>query len=195
MMTAQVQAVVPSQALVCVASRQESPLQQPWVGEHACPPVEQVLPVVQVPVVLPAGTLHCRPAQQSAPEVHTEFCGWHSCGAWHFPSAPQIFEQHAAAEEQLEPLAAQVPASGVPPVGGGTWQALVSSEVARHSVPVQQVLLSVQAVPTGAQEGAEQCPTPLLSGMQSAPPQHWSENWQILPVPVPVGMQQPAWPV
>ena len=123
MMTAQTHALVPSQPLVPVESRQESPLQQPWLGEHACPLDEQVLPVRQVPVVLPAGMVHCRPAQQSAPEVQTAASGWHSAGAWQVPPL-QMVEQQSAAVVQLEPFALQAsPGSGVPPVGGGTWQA------------------------------------------------------------------------
>lgn len=73
------------------------------------------------------------------------------------------------------------------------WQALVSSEVARHSVPAQQGLPASesQRVPTGEHvppvppsevvpPGAWHFRAPVPSGRHRVPLQHWSENWQVL---------------
>lgn len=134
----------------------------------------------------------------------------------------QMLEQHwepvvhaASLAEQVPVPASVVPVPAsvvpVPPSAGGggggvlvDWQALVSSEVLRHSVPAQQVTPASpsQRVPTGEQivmppsglgvppPGTVHLRLPLLSGRHSEPLQHWSENWQALAVPVPGAMQQ-----
>jgi hypothetical protein len=192
--TRQVQAVVPSQRPP-PELRHERPEQQGLVGEHAWPLDEQVAPCWQVPMVLPEGTEQSRPSQQSAPVVHTAFCGWHTAGGAH-TLPEQISEQHCAPEVHEAPLAEQVsigPASGggvpasveVPPSaggggGGGGWmtgtrQARVPSEVGRHCVPAQQLPgLSSQRVPTPAQTDLWHVsrPVPSLDGRHRAPPQH-----------------------
>lgn len=80
------------------------------------------------------------------------------------------------------------------------WQALVSSEVARHSVPAQhttpaspsQRVPTAEHVPPPVEPPSGLVPppplepwhfrTPLESGRHRVPLQHWSENWQMLPV-------------
>ena len=117
-------------------------------------------------------------------------------------------EQHCEPVEHAESLAEQVPVPAsvvpVPPSDGGgvvvDWQALVSSEVLRHSVPVQHTTPASpsQRVPTGEHvppveppsgevpppPGAWHRRTPPASGLESGrhrvPLQHWSENWQML---------------
>jgi hypothetical protein len=71
------------------------------------------------------------------------------------------------------------------------WQALVASEVARHSVPAQHSLVVVQVDPTLVQLLTVQTSLPSAPGTQGAPPQHWSLNWHCCPA----AMQQPASPV
>lgn len=119
-------------------------------------------------------------------------------------------EQHWAPLVHADSLAEQVPPSlGAPPsVGGGgvevDWQALVNSEVVRHSEPAQQTTPASpsQRVPTGEHTvvppsglgvpppGAVHFRLPFTSGRHSEPLQHWSENWQAFPAPVPGLMQQ-----
>jgi hypothetical protein len=100
----------------------------------------------------------------------------------------------------VEPLAEQVPLDPpsvvppsvvppVPPSGGGVtvvdWQALLSSEVVRHSVPAQQTTPASpsQRVPTGEHvvvppsavgvpPGAVHFRLPFTSGRHSEPLQH-----------------------
>lgn len=68
MTTIQVQGSEPVQ-VPKVLFRHESPSQHAAVGEHACPPAEQVAPDWQVPDEAPVGNSQRRPAQQSEPEV------------------------------------------------------------------------------------------------------------------------------
>lgn len=188
MITVQRQGSEPVQAAPAVVS-QLRPWQQPTVGEHAWPLAEQVAPGWQVPRVEPAGTSHRRPWQQSAPEVQAPLCGWHSAGGLHTPLV-QMPEQHCEGEEQDVSLALQAgPASGVPvpasvpPEGGrGCWQAELSSSTGRQLVPEQQPeppsAPLLQELPSGEHVGRWHVSWPVLLGMQSASPQHWSENWQ-----------------
>lgn len=80
----------------------------------------------------------------------------------------------------------------VPPSGDGIWQTDPVSAEDWHT-PSQQVPPSAapQAKPSGMQDGAVQCPTPLGSGKQGSPLQHWLPNshW------ASTAMQQPGWPV
>jgi len=116
-----------------------------------------VLPVWQVPVVLPPGMVHWKPEQQSAPEVQVPPWGWQVMGGWQVPL--QMLEQHSVPAPQPVPLGLQlVPASATTPPSGAViegWQADVSSEVRRQEVPAQQPASApgVQTVPTGAQVG------------------------------------------
>jgi hypothetical protein len=191
-MILQTHAEVPSHRTLA-AVRQDRPEQQGLLGEHAWPLAEHVAPGWQVPVVDPRGTSQRRPRQQSDPEVHAPPCGWHVCGAWQVPPE-QMPEQHCVPVEHWAPLAEHVPppvpasvppsVEGVPPsVEGvppsdpppvdGTWQALVSSEVARHWVPGQHVTPPwSQRVPTGAQVGDWHLSPPSVAGRHRAPPQH-----------------------
>jgi hypothetical protein len=93
MITAQMHGSVPLQAAPLLVPSQLRPEQHGFVGEHACPPAEQVAPGWQLPVVAPLGTSQRRPWQQSAPEVQAPFCGWHSAGGLHRPLV-QMPEQH-----------------------------------------------------------------------------------------------------
>jgi hypothetical protein len=181
--------------------RQARPAQHEPLPVHAWPLDEQVAPGWQEPVAEPSGTSQRRPEQQSEPEVHAPFWGWHAAGASHLPDE-QMLEQHCDPEVQMVPLAWHVPpvpaSGGVPPSVGGevsrTWHARVSSEVARHSVPAQHVTPPVsQGVPTGAHVGfwQDSRPVPSPAGRHRAPSQHCSENWQVLLC----AMQQGASPV
>jgi len=127
MMTRQVHGSEPVQ-LPYVLVRQDSPLQQGDVGEHAWPPAEQVAPSWQMPEMEPVGTSQRRPVQQSDAEVQAVPCGWQSAGAWQVPPE-QMPEQHSLPEPHVAVLGLHVvPASvppGVPPSVGGCliWQA------------------------------------------------------------------------
>jgi hypothetical protein len=187
-----------------VLVRQDSPLQQGDVGEHAWPPAEQVAPAWQMPDWPPVGTSQRRPVQQSEAEVQAVPCGWQSAGAWQVPLV-QMPEQHWLPEAHVAVLGLHtVPASvppvppsvpGVPPsVGiGGIWHAWPSSPTGRHWVPAQQpeAVPGVHVVPTGLHEGFWHVYLPPAAGRQSAPPQHWSENWHVCSC----AMQHGAWPV
>jgi hypothetical protein len=84
---------VPLQAAPLVVPAQLSPEQHGLVDEHAWPLAEQVPPSWQEPAVAPLGTSQRRPWQQSEPEVHAPFCGWHSAGGLQSPPV-QMPEQH-----------------------------------------------------------------------------------------------------
>jgi hypothetical protein len=115
MITWQTHGSVPLQSAPLVTPSQFRPVQHLVVVEHAWPLAEQVAPGWQVPEVAPLGTWHIRPWQQSAPEVHTPFCGWHSAGAWHTPLV-QMPEQHCEGELQEALLALHTAPPSVPPV-------------------------------------------------------------------------------
>lgn len=133
MMTIQVHGSEPVQ-VPKVLVRQDSPLQQGDVGEHAWPPAEHVAPTWQMPEMEPVGTSQRRPVQQSDAEVQAVPCDWQSAGAWQVPPV-QMPEQHSAPAAHVAVLGLQtVPASappvppsvpGVPPSVGvfGIWQA------------------------------------------------------------------------
>ena len=70
----QVQTGSPAVQIVALAFRQTKPEQQGPVAEHAWPLPGQ-LPCWQVPVVLPAGMLQLRPAQQSEVDVQLPLNG------------------------------------------------------------------------------------------------------------------------
>lgn len=82
MMPKQVQPVSPAAQAAPVGDEQLPPLQHGCVDEHDWPRYEQLVEPMspddggggtapQVPLVWPGGTVHRRPAQQSASEVHT----------------------------------------------------------------------------------------------------------------------------
>ena len=118
-MTRHVQDVVPSQ-VAPAAFRHDMPGQQGLLGEHACPPLEQVAPDWHFPLMSPWRMLQRSPAQQSAPAVHTPFSGWQTAGTAQTPPE-QIPEQHPAPEEHVAPVAEQLPPtlppSSVEPTG------------------------------------------------------------------------------
>jgi hypothetical protein len=198
MMKLQLQApLVPVQAAPVLVV-QDSPEQQPSVGEQVWPAPEQVAPALQVPLVEPEGMLQLRPVQQSPVVVQAVSCGWHAWGCAQTPPVHTL-EQHSALLLQAASLALQaggggVPASGVLPGGGGTWHAEVSSEFGRHAVPAQHspLALGLHWVPTALHVWAvAQRRTPSAPGTQAEPLQHWSANshtWS-------AAMQHPASPV
>jgi len=103
---------------------QRKPAQHATCAEQFCPSPGQ-LPLWQVPVVLPDGTLQDKPEQQSAVAVQTPLKGWQTAGARQAPLA-QICEQQLTPASQLVPLAKHAPPpSGIPASedAGGTWQA------------------------------------------------------------------------
>lgn len=179
-------------------SRQMLPGQQGLLVEQVCPAFGQ-LDAWQVPAVAPLALTHERPVQQSADAVHAWACGEQSFAGWQLLGPPsvdaQIPAQHSTALAQVEPVALQLPASTV---WVGNRQAKLLPE-APHTVPAQQLVPAppsapTQVVPSGRQVcGPAQVspvpPSPL--GRHGAPPQHWSLNWQALPV----AMQQGATPV
>jgi len=120
-----------------------------------------------VPVVLPPGTLHASPEQQSDEAVQTPPSAWHVPGAWQTP-AIQTWEQQLAAPVQVDPFAAQVgPASepaSLPPPDEGGWHAYPpSSPARRQEVPAQQSFaLGVQLAPI--------CLHVEVDGVQKKPP-------------------------
>lgn len=152
----------------------------------------------------PGGTLHTVPAQQSASPVQAPPLGWH-CATQVPLSTSQAPEQHCAPEAQEEPLGTQATHFGPVPVSRQSLlqQSASAAQVASTAVqplegtpqrkppaPSERQLLGaqqersaapLQAPPCGVQvETAVQWRTPLASGTQGAPPQHWSLNWQTL---------------
>jgi hypothetical protein len=175
----QVHAEVPLQASV-VPVRQAVPVQQGVVGEQAWPSPEQVAPAAQRPVLAPEGMTQLRPTQQSCGPLHPPSAAWQTAGAWQAPPE-QMPEQHWLPEVHMEVLERHTgtPASGV---RGGSWQALPpSSDVARQSVPAQQVDASVHDAPMPAHVGLAQTRPPSVLGRQSAPSQQASLKSQGLP--------------
>lgn len=156
------------------ASRQASPAQQACVEEHVWPLPAQ-LDGWQVPVVLPAGTLHWSPEQQSEEAVHVPPCGWQACGAWQTEAPPsldaQIPEQHWAAEAQAVPLLRQAVPPSATPASVANWQANPLVPDAAQTEPAQQ---SSAEVPLPASMPASGAPPsefpPSLAPASALPP-------------------------
>ena len=147
------------------------------------PPVgAQVVTALQEPLVAPGVMEQKRPVQQSPSAVQEPLVEAHG-GAQTSPT--QLFEQHWLATVQRRPFALQV---------AGTSQLKVLP-LNVQAVPEQQLGSSapVQAAWSAVQVGRVQRSTPSAPGTQGAKLQHWSRNWQTLPMPVPGGMQQPGW--
>jgi hypothetical protein len=182
MIELQVQAVVPSQSVEPPLCRHTKPEQHAFDGEHAWPPLAHVA-VWQMPLFEPVGMTHWSPLQQSPPLVHAPFVPIHTAGVWQVPFK-HVDEQHSEELVQAAPF----------PLHEVTMRHVAPNSSERHC-PEQQVLPpspGVHAAPSAVQLlPALQRRTPLWSGTQGAPPQHWSLNWQISPV----SMQQGARPV
>jgi hypothetical protein len=112
----------------------------------------------QVPAVAPAGTLQERPKQQSADTVQVWFCCW-QYRTQVLLSGSHDPEQHWLSAVHAWPGFTQAGATHLPPV----------------QVPEQQSALLVQA-PSCAMQLPPQRRTPVASGTQGVPPQHWSRN-------------------
>jgi hypothetical protein len=120
----------------------------------------------QVPAVAPGWMLQERPKQQSADTVQAWFCCWQYrtqvlLSGSHEPEQQSV---GLSAGSQATPGALQAGATHFPPV----------------QVPEQQSALLVQA-PSWAMQVPPQRRTPVASGTQGVPPQHWSRNWQTFP--------------
>lgn len=192
----------------------QKPTQQGTVVLQGAPMSAQTVAEPQVPLVAPGGTLHTVPAQQSASAVQAPPEA--TQGVAHtWPFGSQKWEQHWPSEVQAVPLGTQAtqvaPTQSVlqhSPPAAQPWPVAVHPEVgwphfhppapssmqepgAQQEVspaPLQGALAARQ-LPPGAQ-----CSTPLASGTQGEPSQHWSRNWQTLAGPVPGGMQQAGLP-
>jgi hypothetical protein len=117
----------------------------------------------QVPAVAPGGMLQESPKQQSAETVHAWLCCWQYRTQVRL-SGSQAPEQQSVSAAHVWPGFAQAGATHFPPV----------------QVPEQQSALLVQA-PSCAMQVPPQRRTPVASGTQGVPPQHWSRNWQTFP--------------
>jgi hypothetical protein len=195
---------------------QQVAVQQGIASLQAAWSAAQLWTVPQVPLVAPAGTLQTRPEQQSGsvvqlPALPTQV-------ETHLPnSGSQVPEQHAPSAAQVSPFARQathwpvalhcllqqvvpeaqpVPSGSQlvvgtpqlqPDVPGMLWQE-VGAQQAGSSAPAQVAPCALHVWT------AVQCRTPVASGTQGAPAQHWSRNWQTLAVPTSsgsaAGMQQ-----
>ena len=179
------------------------PAQHGIASLQACPkPAHARAP--QVPLVAPGGMLHTVPVQQSASPVHAPPLGWH-CATHRNPSGSQAPEQHWPPAAQDEPFGTQATHFGPVPVSRQRLlqQSASPAQVAstgaqlpdgtphrKPPAPSERQLLGaqqerspapLQAPPAGVHvETAVQWRTPLASGTQGAPPQHWSLNWQTL---------------
>jgi hypothetical protein len=148
------------------------------VTEHA-PPVcaqEGAGPELsQVPLVAPDGMAQPSPLQQSAPVVQAPPDPRH--GSVHLPASHVL--------EQQSPLAVHAAPFAEHWTGGSFDEHFQPVSMRYVQGPLQQVvsLAPSHVVPVSLHAAAAvQRSTPAPSGTQGSPPQHWSLNWQMLPV-------------
>jgi hypothetical protein len=169
---------------------QTVPEQQSASAVHAAPAGWHA--AEQVPVVAPVGMVqmpeqHWPPAEQARPfETQETHLG-------PVPTSRHSSLQHAASPAQGRPAAVQLEVCVLhlhAPLPGADSTQVLGAQQERSSGPAQAPSFGVHVGPVGR----VQWRTPLASGTQGAPPQHWSLNWQTFAVVTfagsTAGMQQ-----